>query len=97
MSLFGELKRRNMFRVGIAYVVTSWILIQVADTPISMLGLPDWASKLALIFLLIGFLPALISVTPRRNAEKPIPEIAAEAALPAQLKNVITATRELGL
>jgi hypothetical protein len=60
LSLFGELKRRNVFRVGVAYVVASWILIQVADTLISMLGLPDWAPKLVLLILLIGFIPALI-------------------------------------
>ena len=60
MSLFGELKRRNVFRVGIAYVVTTWIIIQVADTLNSMLGLPEWAPKLVLLILLIGFLPALV-------------------------------------
>lgn len=31
MSFFNELKRRNVFRVGIAYVITSWLLLQVAD------------------------------------------------------------------
>ena len=46
--------------MGIAYVVASWILIQVADTLIPMLGLPDWAPKLVLLILLIGFVPALI-------------------------------------
>ena len=33
MSLFSELQRRNVFRVGIAYVIGSWLVIQVADTP----------------------------------------------------------------
>jgi TolB-like protein/Tfp pilus assembly protein PilF len=60
LTLFGELQRRNVFRVGIAYAVASWILIQVADTLIPMLGLPDWVPKFVLFLLLIGFVPALI-------------------------------------
>jgi TolB-like protein/Tfp pilus assembly protein PilF len=60
LSLFGELKRRNVFRVGIAYAVAAWILIQVADTLIPMLGLPEWAPRLVLLILVIGFVPALI-------------------------------------
>ncbi len=60
MSFFNELKRRNVFRVGIAYAVAAWILLQVADIIIPMLGLPDWAPKFILLLLLTGFVPALI-------------------------------------
>ena len=60
MSLFAELKRRNVFRVGIAYGITSWVLMQIIDVITPILELPEWAPKLIFVFLAIGFFPALI-------------------------------------
>lgn len=60
MSLFGELKRRNVFRVGIAYGIATWVLLQITDVISPILGLPDWAQKLFFVILAIGFVPALI-------------------------------------
>ena len=60
MSLIKELKRRNVFKVAIAYAVTMWILLQLTDVLTSILGLPEWAPKLILLMLVIGFVPALI-------------------------------------
>jgi TolB-like protein len=60
MSLFQELKRRNVFRVGIAYVVASWLLMQVADLVFPRIGLDDSAVTLVIALLGIGFIPALI-------------------------------------
>jgi TolB-like protein len=60
MSLFNELKRRNVFRVGIAYTVATWLLIQVTDTVFPRIGLPDSAVTLVIALLAIGFIPALI-------------------------------------
>jgi TolB-like protein len=60
MSLFKELKRRNVFRVGIAYTVATWLLIQVTDTVFPRIGLPDSAVTLVIALLVIGFIPALI-------------------------------------
>ena len=37
MSVYGELKRRNVFRVGIAYVITAWLLLQIIDVVAPML------------------------------------------------------------
>ena len=54
MSLFNELKRRNVFRVGIAYLVIGWLLLQVTDVVAPILELPDWVAKLVLFLLLIG-------------------------------------------
>lgn len=59
MSLFNELKRRNVFRVGIAYVIVSWLLAQVADLMLENFGAPDWVIKSFLGFLIIGFPLAL--------------------------------------
>jgi adenylate cyclase len=60
MSFIKELKRRNVFRVGIAYTVATWLLIQVTDTVFPRIGLPDSAVTLVIALLAIGFIPALI-------------------------------------
>jgi TolB-like protein len=60
MSLFEELKRRNVFRVGIAYGVTAWLLIQISDTVFPRIGLSESAITLVIALLGIGFIPALI-------------------------------------
>jgi TolB-like protein/Tfp pilus assembly protein PilF len=60
MSLFNELKRRNVFRVGIAYIVVAWLLAQVADLAFENFGTPDWAIKTLLFVLLLGFPLALL-------------------------------------
>jgi TolB-like protein/Flp pilus assembly protein TadD len=60
VSLFTELKRRNVFRVGIAYLVTSWLLIQIADTVFPRIGLPDSSVTLVIALLALGLVPALV-------------------------------------
>ena len=55
MSLFNELKRRNVFRVAIAYLVIAWLLAQVADLAFDNFGTPEWVSKTVLFLLLLGF------------------------------------------
>ena len=55
MSLFAELKRRNVFRVALVYMVASWIVMQVADVGISLLGLPVTTGRLIFLLLAIGF------------------------------------------
>ncbi len=54
-SFFNELKRRNVVRVGIAYVVVSWLLVQAAGVLEPALLLPDWVDRVVTVFLLIGF------------------------------------------
>jgi len=60
MTLFEELKRRNVIRVAIAYGVVSWLLLQVIATVVPILHLPEWVAKLTLVVLALGFVPALI-------------------------------------
>jgi TolB-like protein/lipopolysaccharide biosynthesis regulator YciM len=60
MSLFAELKRRNVFRVGIAYLVVSWLVLQVADVMIDNIGAPDWLFSSILLVLGIGFPVVLV-------------------------------------
>jgi len=60
LSLFNELKRRNVFRIAAAYVVASWLLIQVAETIFPLFGFGDTPARLVVIILSIGFIPSLI-------------------------------------
>jgi hypothetical protein len=54
MSLWQELHRRNVVKVGVTYAVMSWLLIQIAVNTFPSLGLPDWASTLVIVLLLLG-------------------------------------------
>jgi TolB-like protein/Tfp pilus assembly protein PilF len=60
MSLFNELKRRNVIRMALLYVVAGWVVLQIADVLFDPLGLPDWTFRLVLGLLLLGFPFALI-------------------------------------
>ncbi len=60
MSLFAELKRRNVIRVATAYVVSAWVIVQVAETTFPFFGFSDTAIRNVIIILAIGFLPAVI-------------------------------------
>ena len=60
MSLFNELKRRNVFRVGIAYVVSAWLLMQVADIMLDAFELPEMAMRFIIVMLAIG-LPVVLA------------------------------------
>ena len=44
-GLFDELKRRNVVRVGLAYVVVSWVIMQIIDVIVEPLRLPDWTAR----------------------------------------------------
>jgi len=59
-GFFGELKRRKVFRVGIAYVVVAWLLLQIGDIVFDFLEVPGWAGKLLLAFIGLGLPIALI-------------------------------------
>ena len=60
MSLFSELKRRNVFRVAIAYLALAWLLTEVAGTLFPVFGVPDWGVRFLVIMFALGFVPALI-------------------------------------
>jgi len=60
LSFINELKRRNVFRVGTAYVFGSWLLIQVAETIFPLFGFGDTPARLVVIILAISFIPTLI-------------------------------------
>ena len=49
MSLFSELKRRNVFRVAAAYVVVGWLITEVLTTLLPTFGAPEWVAKAELV------------------------------------------------
>lgn len=53
-SFLSELKRRNVYRVGLAYIVASWALLQVIDVVEPIIGMPDWVAKLILVLAAFG-------------------------------------------
>ena len=60
MSFFNELKRRNVFKVGIAYAIVAWLLLQLSDMLVPALHLPEWFNSGVVFVLIIGFPIALI-------------------------------------
>jgi len=60
VSLFTELRRRNVFRVAAGYVVVSWVIIQVVSALTGPLNLPPWFETVVIVLLGIGFLLALV-------------------------------------
>ena len=60
MSLFSELKRRNVIRVATAYVVAAWLIIQVVETILPAFGYGDFFLRIVVIVLAIAFVPTLV-------------------------------------
>ena len=60
MSLFNELKRRNVFRVGIAYGVASWLFLQVVDFALDVIDAPNWIIQVLVLLAAVG-LPAVLT------------------------------------
>jgi adenylate cyclase len=59
-SFFTELKRRNVYKVAIAYAVIAWLLMQIATQVFPFLEIPNWAIRLVIMLLALGFPIALI-------------------------------------
>ena len=59
-KFFAELKRRNVYKVAVAYAVVSWLLIQIATQVFPFFGIPNWAVRLVVLLLILGFPVALI-------------------------------------
>ena len=59
-SFFAELKRRNVYKVAVAYAVASWLIIQIATQVFPFFEIPNWAVRLVVLLLIAGFPVALI-------------------------------------
>jgi len=82
VSFFGELKRRNVVKVAVAYAIVGWLLVQIADTFFPALQLPEWTVTFVAGLVILGFPLALIlswayELTPdgmERAKSVPLPE-----------------------
>ena len=59
-NFFAELKRRNVYKVAIAYAVIAWLLIQAASIFLPAFDAPPWVMKIFIIVIIFGFPVALI-------------------------------------
>jgi len=58
--IFDELKRRNVIRVAVAYVVAAWLVLQVADLVLQNIQAPDWVMQVFLLVFALGMPLALM-------------------------------------
>src|SRR4051812_6475228 len=59
-GFFAELRRRNVYRVAVAYAIVSWLVIQIASSTFPVLEIPNWCVRLVIVLLVLGFPVALI-------------------------------------
>jgi adenylate cyclase len=59
-GLVAELARRRVFRAAGAYIVVSWVVVQVGATVFPEFGAPTWAMRALMILLIVGFPPAML-------------------------------------
>jgi adenylate cyclase len=91
-SLFAQLRRRNVFKVAVAYVVVAWLLIQAATTVLPNLGLPPWTSTLVIVLVALGFPIALVFAWAHSLPLQDEPTISAEPAERATTESLPSAT-----
>src|SRR5213082_1318848 len=59
-DFFAELKRRNVYKVAVAYAIVGWLLVQIATQVFPFLEIPNWIVRLVIVLVAIGFPVALI-------------------------------------
>jgi hypothetical protein len=59
-SFFAELKRRNVYKVAVAYAIVGWLLVQIATQVFPFLEIPNWVVRLVIALVAIGFPIALV-------------------------------------
>src|SRR6266404_722438 len=60
INFFAELKRRNVYKVAVAYAVVGWLLVQVATQVFPFFEIPNWSVRLVVLAIIIGFPIALV-------------------------------------
>lgn len=94
LNFFSELKRRNVYKVAVAYAIVGWLLVQVATQVFPFLEIPNWIVRLVIALVAIGFPIALIiawafELTPKglkRTEEVESSDLGAEQLLATQAR-----------
>src|SRR6266849_9579813 len=82
-EFFGELKRRNVYKVAVAYGVVGWLLVQVATQVFPFLEIPNWVVRLVIALVVIGFPIALTIAWAFEATPEGIKRTAVADAMPA--------------
>jgi len=61
-NFFVELRRRNVYRVGVAYAVAGWLIIQIATSTFPYLEIPQWGTRLVIVLIGLGFVVPMMFV-----------------------------------
>ncbi len=93
-NFFAELKRRNVYKVAVAYAVISWLLVQAASILLPTFEAPPWVMKTFVVFLALGFVLAIFiswafEMTP--EGMKRTAEISPDDGIPYWSKRKFTA------
>ena len=95
MAFLNEIKRRGVFQMGVAYLVGSWLIVQVSDILLPIFEAPDWTMRMLVLLLAVGFPISLVlswfyNVTPEGFVpDGDIPRGKEDAAFPGQRLNYI--------
>src|SRR5881296_88055 len=60
INFFTELKRRNVYKVAVAYAIVGWLVVQIATQVFPFLEIPNWIVRLVIVLVAIGFPIALV-------------------------------------
>ena len=63
-SFFSELKRRNVYKVAVAYAVVSWLLVQITTQVFPFFDIPNWVVRLVVLLTIVGFPVSLVCAWP---------------------------------
>ena len=103
-NFFAELQRRNVYKVAVAYVVVAWVVIQVATQVFPFFEVPNWAVRLVVVLLVLGFPVALVlawafEITPEgiKRAEDVVPNGSITHRTGRKLTGLIIAVAFVGL
>ena len=84
-SFFAELKRRNVYKVAVAYAVVGWLLVQIATQVFPFFEIPNWGIRLVVLAIIIGFPIALVIAWAFEATPEGIKRTEVADALPATL------------
>ena len=85
-TLFAELKRRNVYKVAVAYAVVGWVIAQIATQIFPFLEIPNWVVRLVIVLIAIGFPIALVIAWAFEATPEGIKRTQTADAMPATAK-----------
>jgi hypothetical protein len=86
-NFFAELKRRNVYKVAVAYAVVGWLLVQVATQVFPFFEIPNWGIRLVVLAIVIGFPIALVMAWAFETTPQGIKRTEVADAMPATAGN----------